>query len=81
MQEAECLPEAAFTALTVDLTNDSELSVTCTSVKERVEVNAVWQLLWKTSYQAVSGTFKNESYRNRVDAKMSGRRGGSVRVN
>lgn len=28
------LPEAAFTALTVALTNDSELSVTFTSVRE-----------------------------------------------
>lgn len=34
MQEAECLPEAAFTALTVALTKDSELSVTFTSVRE-----------------------------------------------
>lgn len=56
MQEAECLPEAAFTALTVDLTNDSELSVTCTSVKERVEVNAVWQLFQEHSRMKVIRT-------------------------
>lgn len=34
MQEAERLPEAAFTALTVALRNDSELSVTFTSGRE-----------------------------------------------
>lgn len=44
MQEAERLPEA-FSAPTVTLTNDSELSVTFTSVKKQAaEVNEVSQL-------------------------------------
>ena len=34
MQQAERLPEATFTAPTVALTNDSELSVTFTSGRE-----------------------------------------------
>jgi len=61
MQEAESLPEAAFTALTVALTNESELSVTFTSGRKSGDKLCVTCcfLKYRISSTQVSGASKN----------------------